>query len=169
MFMDLPEGVSAAVQENRLTVKGPKGELSRAFDGKRVRVVVDGQKVEVAPVSKKPTRDEQALSGTIAAHLRNMAKGVTDGYEVRLQLVYSHFPVSVEIKGSDIFIKNFLGEKRPRAVKVRGAARVVVKGQDITVSGVDKEDVGQTANNLISATGVGHRDERIFQDGIYYA
>ncbi|MBI4360649.1 50S ribosomal protein L6 [Candidatus Micrarchaeota archaeon] len=167
--MKLPDGVNVSVDQGTISVKGPKGQLSRVFDPQRIIVDVQGTDVTVSPNAKKATRELKSLAGTFQSHIANMAQGVVHGFEVKLQLVYSHFPVSLEVKGQTVAIKNFLGEKNPRHAKVVGSTQVDVKSQSITVSGIDKEAVGQTAANLISATGVGHRDERVFQDGIYYA
>lgn len=166
--MKIPDGVNVSIQDGTITVIGPKGELSRRYDGQRVAVKVEGSDVTVEPIGKA-TREQKALAGTIQSHVTNMAQGVVKGFEVKLQLVYSHFPVSLEVKGQTVFIKNFLGEKNPRHADIVGQTKVDVKGQAITISGIDKEAVGQTASNLIGATGVGHRDERVFQDGIYHA
>jgi len=167
--MQIPQGVTVTIEPGLIKVKGPKGEVQKAYDTKRITVVAQGADVSVTPVGKKVTRPLKAATGAVEAHIRNMIKGVQSGFEVKLALVYSHFPVTVEAKGDTVFIKNFLGEKTPRTVKIKGQAKVAVSGQEITVSGVNKEDVGQTASSLIEATGAGHRDERVFQDGIYYA
>lgn len=169
MIMQIPQGVTLTVEPGLLKVKGPKGEIQKAFNTKRITVEVSGSDVSVKTIGKKLTRPLKAAAGAVEAHIRNMFIGVQSGYEVKLALVYSHFPVTVESKGDTVQIKNFLGEKTPRVVKVKGHVKVAVSGQEITVSGINKEEVGQTASSLIEATGVGHRDERVFQDGIYYA
>jgi large subunit ribosomal protein L6 len=64
-------------------------------------------------------------------------------------------------------IKNFLGEKQPRKAKIVGQTKVEAKGQEMTVSGLSKEEVGQTIANLKSATRIRNRDSRVFQDGFY--
>ncbi len=167
--MQLPQGVTIAVDGSMITVKGPKGSVEKKYDTKRLLIEANGSEVTVKTLGKKSTRPLKAASGAVESHLRNMVKGVQEGFEVKLALVYSHFPVTIEVKGDNVLIKNFLGEKTPRAVRIRGKVKVEAKGQDITVIGINKEDVGQTASNMIAATSVGHRDERVFQDGIYYA
>ena len=96
-----------------------------------------------------------------------MIDGVTTGYAIKLTTVYSHFPITVEVKGSEVHIKNFLGEKSDRIAKIQGATKVTASKQDLTVTGMDKEDVGQTAANIHQATRIVGRDNRRFQDGIY--
>jgi large subunit ribosomal protein L6 len=66
-----------------------------------------------------------------------------------------------------VIIENFLGEKSPRRTKIVGRAEVRVKGNEIVVTGIDKEECGQTAANLEQATRVKNLDPRVFQDGIY--
>ncbi|PKP59023.1 MAG: 50S ribosomal protein L6 [Candidatus Altiarchaeales archaeon HGW-Altiarchaeales-2] len=85
----------------------------------------------------------------------------------KLKLVFSHFPVSLESKGSELVIKNFLGEKAPRKAKILDGVDVKVKGKDLTVEGVDIEKVSQTAANIERAGKILHKDRRVFQDGIY--
>ncbi|MFH1447308.1 MAG: 50S ribosomal protein L6, partial [Candidatus Micrarchaeota archaeon] len=120
----------------------------------------DGSITIIAPESR--------VTNTIKAHITNMIIGVTEGYKHKMQIVYSHFPITLEIKGSIAVIKNFQGEKKPRRAKIVRETKVEVKGQDVLVSGIDKEDVGQTISNLITATKIKNRDSRIFQDGIYH-
>ena len=65
-------------------------------------------------------------------------------------------------------IKNFLGEKQPRKTTVIGEkTKVEVKGQVLTISGPDKDAVGQTASNIKQATKIKEKDSRVFQDGFY--
>ena len=73
----------------------------------------------------------------------------------------------MEVKGKEMLIKNFLGEKQPRKAKIPGQTKVEVKGQEVTVTGLSKEDVGQTIANIRSATRIRNRDSRVFQDGFY--
>ncbi len=167
-MFEIPQGIRVRVEGRKLLVDGPKGTLEKPLPIS-VEVVVTGQSVEVKSSAKKATRAVRARVGALESHLKNMLQGAVTPYEKKLSLVFSHFPVTLEVKGADVLIKNFLGEKTPRKAKIQGKVSVVVKGQDITVTGADKEDVGQTASNLVRATKILRRDIRVFQDGIYYA
>ncbi|MFH1056444.1 MAG: 50S ribosomal protein L6 [Candidatus Micrarchaeota archaeon] len=166
MDVKIPEGISVEAKEGKVSVKGPLGELQRGFNTKILDVKVENSLVTVTPKGKSK-REGIMMANTLEAHLKNMLNGVSKKFEKKLQVVYSHFPISVEVKGKEVFIKNFLGEKTPRKAVVRGSAGVEAKGQEITVSGISAEEVGQTASNIIRATRITKRDERIFQDGIY--
>ena len=142
-----------------VTVSGAKGTLVRDFAHPDVKIAVKGDEVEV----KGPL----VMVNTVEAHLRNMAKGVTEGYAKKLKILFSHFPIAVEIKAKEVLIKNFLGEKQPRHAKIMGVTKVESKGQEMNISGPSKDDVGQTFANIKSATKIRNRDSRVFQDGFY--
>ena len=163
--IDIPEKVQVAVEGRVVKVKGPKGELSRELSSPYVRIVKDGGAVVVANDTGRAKH--RALLGTFASHIRNMVHGVTEGFECKMRIVYAHFPIKASVKGDVFVIENFLGEKHPRKAKVLGDTKVVVKGDQVTITGPDIEHVGQTAANIERATRIKGYDPRIFQDGIY--
>ena len=156
---EIPEGVTVQAEGQKLTAKGPQGEVQKNFP-KEATVTIEGKDVKVSAKN-------QALEGTLQSLVNSMIEGVSTGYKRNLKVLYAHFPMSIEVKGKDILVKNFLGEKRPRETKVVGNTKVEVKGQNVTVSGPDKEAVGQTVANLRTAMRIKKKDARIFQDGIY--
>jgi len=162
----LPAGLTAEIKANNTVVlKSSKGTLERAFKSYRLKITLNGNKmvVEGSPNNKKT----YVLVETAVAHIRNMAEGLLFGYKTDLRVVYSHFPMSVALDKDTVLVKNFLGEKFPRKSKIVGKTKVEIKGQEITVTGMNKDDVGQTAANLEKATKVRGKDIRRFQDGIY--
>ncbi len=134
------------------------------FNGKIKRHVP--AKVEITGNSIKVSGEKKDVNTTIAI-IRSCIKGLTEGFEKKLQIVYSHFPISFEIKGDTLLIKNFLGEKVPRKAKIIGDTKIKFEKDKIIVSGNDAYDVGQTAANIREATKIRHKDPRVFQDGIY--
>jgi len=163
--MELPKGVSARYENGVLTIKGPKGEISRTFIDDRVKMQLNGNSI-IINVSL-PDRKDSALAGTWKAHVRNMVKGVTEGYVYKLKIVYAHFPMKVNIKNNEVIIENFLGEKTPRRAEIFGNVKVEIKNDIVTVTGINIEEVGQTAANIERATKIKDYDPRVFQDGIY--
>lgn len=165
--MKIPSGITINAGDGVINVKGAKGALSRKYDARTVTVTVTGDEIAFGTPAKKTTRSVNAAVNAIEAHVKHMCKGVTEGFTIKLTVVYSHFPITVEVKGAEVHVKNFLGEKSDRVARIMGATKVVVNKQDITVSGLDKEDVGQTAANIHQTTRIVGRDNRRFQDGIY--
>jgi large subunit ribosomal protein L6 len=162
---EVPEGVELKLTGRTVEVSGPKGKLTRTFDLPRITLRAEGRRVLIESGSTR--KKERAAVSAIRAHLQNMCRGVTQGFTYKLRVVYSHFPVTVKVEGKRVLIQNFLGERSPRVAKIIGDTAVEVSGDEITVSGIDKEAVGQTARNIEQATSIKYRDLRVFQDGCY--
>ncbi len=164
--VEIPEGVSATIDGDMITITGPKGSLSREFASARHDVFQEGGGLLVR--IDLPRRKERALAGTWNAHLNNMVKGVTDGFTYKLKALYSHFPMTLAVKGNEFVVNNYFGERVPRSAVIINGVEVKVQNKtEVTVSGIDKEAVGQTAANIERCTTVKKRDRRVFQDGIY--
>ena len=165
----LPEGASASVAGDVITVSKDGQSLSREFRHHKVEVRAVNGDLEV--FVNLPRRSDKALAGTWAAHLRNMALGIDEGFEYRLKAVFSHFPMSLKVDGKQMIINNLFGEKVPRVAKLPWSpAEVEVRVEnktDVVVRGADREKVGQTAANIERACRIKKRDRRVFQDGIY--
>ena len=163
--VSIPDGVKASLKGIELRIKGKKGEIMRTFKNPRLSMRVDKGSVFIG--IDHPVRFEVGLAGTWEAHVKNMIKGVTEGFEYRMKIIYSHFPIKTSIKGNEIVIENFLGERFPRRADIAEGVTAKVSGDTVTLSGVDKEKVGQTAANIEKATMIKNYDPRVFQDGIY--
>ena len=163
----IPEGVSADISEDGVvTITGPKGSLHRTFESDVIQLFQDGAGLVVRV--DLPRRKQRALAGTWNAHLNNMVKGVTDGFTYNLKAFYSHFPMTMAVKGNTFVVNNYFGERVPRTSDILPGVEVKVSNKvEVTVTGIDKESVGQTAANIERSTTVKNRDRRVFQDGIY--
>jgi len=162
----VPEEVKVEIYGNSVKVTGPKGELEKSFVvPKDIKIELVEGKVKVFTENER--RRIKAIAGTIAAHIRNMIEGVTKGYVYKLKIIYSHFPITVKVEGDRVIVQNFLGERKPREAKIIGNTKVEIKGQEIIVSGIDIDAVGQTAGNIEQATRIVGKDRRVFQDGIF--
>jgi large subunit ribosomal protein L6 len=162
----IPTGVSVTIEGKTVHVKGQKGSISKILAHPRILVSVTGNVVQIS-CSQSPRRKDKALIGTFKAHIRNMIKGVSQGYECKMKTVFSHFPIKTSVDGKYLLIQNFLGERFPRRAEILESVKVDIKGETIILSATDKEKVGQTAANIERATKVKNRDIRVFQDGIY--
>ncbi len=162
-IVEIPDGVKVELRDGELTVTGPRGELKRAVA--RVNIHVSEGKVLIS--SDTSRRREKSMVGTWNAHLKNMIIGVTQGWEAKLKVVYSHFPVKFNTDADKIVIQNFMGERESRTAKIYGGAKVDVKKDEVVITGTDKEEVGQTAANIEITTKVKGYDRRVFQDGCH--
>jgi len=163
----IPEGVTASLSEDGVvSIQGPKGSLTRQFTNSNLDLFQEGGALIVR--TDMPRRKTKALAGTWKAHLNNMVKGVTDGFKYNLKAVYSHFPMTLAVKGNVFVVNNYFGERVPRNADILEGVEVKVSNKvEVVVSGIDKENVGQTAANIERCVTVKNRDRRVFQDGIY--
>ena len=166
-IVTIPEGVTADISEDGVvTISGPKGSLSRSFESDVIQLFQDGSGLVVRV--DLPRRKQRALAGTWNAHLNNMVKGVTDGFTYNLKAFYSHFPMTLAVNGNTFQVNNYFGERVPRTAHILDNVNVKVSNKvEVTVSGIDKEAVGQTAANIERCTTGKKRDRRVFHDGIY--
>jgi len=163
--IEIPEGVTATYENGLISIKGEKGELTRTFSHPKINIKISGKNIELK--SKNVRRKEKALFGTYVAHIKNMIHGVSQGFEYKMKTVFSHFPIKTSVEEDNFVIQNFLGERAPRKAKILDGVTVETKSDDVTVTGIDKEKVGQTVANIERATRVKKRDIRVFQDGVY--
>lgn len=161
----IPDGIKVQLDGTTLKVVGPKGQLERSIRFPQVTITIDGKEVVIATESRK--KEITAMVGTFEAHTKNMCRGVLDGFEYRMKVVYSHFPIQLKIQGNRLEINNFLGEKKARYATIVNGVTAKIGNDEIVLSGIDKELLGNTSANIEHATKIRNRDPRIFQDGIY--
>jgi large subunit ribosomal protein L6 len=163
--MEIPDGVTARLDDNVLTIKGPLGECRKDLSKIKAQISNEENKILIQPLGKK--RSDLSVANTARSIIKNMVKGVTKGFTYKLKIAFAHFPISVKVKGKEVMIENFYGERSPRIAKIVGDCQATVEGDDIIIKGVSLEDVGQTAANIEQATAVKRKDQRVFLDGIY--
>jgi len=138
----LPQGVSAAVSGQTLTVKGPRGELQRRFHAELGVAVEGGQIVVSRPSDDAKHKALHGLSRTLAA---NMVEGVTKGYEKALEIQGVGYKAETKPYGL------LLTVGYSHQVEFKAPAGIALKAEQPTqvrVSGCDKELVGQVAANI---------------------
>jgi len=122
--ISIPENITATLESNILTLKGEKGELSRKFTHPKIDIKIDKNLIEINGRSIR--RKEKALIGTFIAHINNMIRGVTEGFEYKMKTVFSHFPIKTSVDGNEFVIENFLGERSARRAKILEGINVEV-------------------------------------------
>lgn len=134
----IPDKTDVSVTDGTLSVKGPKGELSRPVHSEVAIDVKDGQ-VFVQPA--KTTKLARSLWGTYAAHVSNMVRGANEPFEKRLVLEGIGYKVELLEKQ----LKFSVGFSHPVIVDIPDDIAVSVEKNVISISGIDKESVGQFA------------------------
>jgi large subunit ribosomal protein L6 len=140
----LPNGVTITVEPDFITVKGPKGELKQ-FTLPEVDVTLNGN--EIVVTRKNDEKLARSQHGLMRALVANMVKGVTDGFEKKLEINGVGFRLSS--KGPQE-IEMSLGFSHPVTYKAPDGVTLTVNKMEITVSGISKQQVGQTAAEIRS-------------------
>jgi len=166
-LVEVPHGVALSVHGRSLRAKGPLGAVERPFPSDALDLSLDGSVATLTLRLPAHRKRSQALLKTWAAHVRNIGGGLTRGVEARMKVVAAHFPMKVQVRGEELIIENFLGEKHPRSTRLVPGTKAAVEGDIVTLSGHDVEQVGQSAANIERATRIRDYDPRVFQDGIY--
>lgn len=140
--IELPKGVDLVINGNLVTVKGPKGELKRTVPP-QISVVKEGNVVSIRP--NNDADDTRALHGLTRALLANMVKGVSEGYQKVLEIGAESVGYRAEMSGNKLVL--YLGYSHPiEFPPPPGIAFTTdAKTRTITVSGIDKELVGEVA------------------------
>ncbi|RBW67770.1 50S ribosomal protein L6 [Bacillus taeanensis] len=140
--VEIPSGVTITLNENTVTVKGPKGELTRSFDPEITIKVEDNQVLVERPSDNK---NHRALHGTTRSLLNNMVEGVTNGFERALELIGVGYRATKS--GNKLVIS--AGYSHPvEIVPEQGIDIEVPSNTKIIVKGIDKERVGAVAANI---------------------
>jgi len=167
--LEIPEGVKVTLDGNHhITVKGPNGKITKDFSHVRgIKVSIEGNKIIFS--TNFPKSGTLALTKTIYNLIKNLIIGVQTNYKYICKVCYSHFPCTVEVKPDkkEIHVVNFLGERAPRVTNYLDNVEVKVEGEDVILTGPDKETLGQTAANIQRCCRIRKKDPRVFQDGVY--
>ena len=143
MPITIPQGVTVDVQKSTVRVKGPKGELSRSFDPDMQISLEDGTLIVQRPTDR---RRHRALHGLTRSLLNNMVVGVSEGFVRRLEIQGVGYRAGLQ--GEDLVLN--VGYSHPVVVEPPdGISFQVEKNyREISVSGVDKEMVGEMAARI---------------------
>ena len=161
----IPEGVTVSLKKHMLQIQGPLGKTFKNFRKIPVNLEVADNKVNLKAIGKK--KKDYAILNTTRSIIRNLCKGVINGYTIKMKVVFAHFPITVKVEGKNVLIENFQGERAPRISKIIGETKVSPKGEDVIITGHVLTDVTQTAANIQTRTRVKEKDHRVFLDGIY--
>ena len=163
--VSVPSGVTANMQGQTISVKGPKGTLSLLVHD-RVKVVMDNGAINVDPADE--SKEARALWGTTRANLNNIVTGVTQGFERKLEITGVGYRAAVQ--GKNLQLQ--LGYSHDVVYAIpEGIAVVTPKPTEIVITGIDRRKVGQVAAEIrayrppepYKGKGVRYSDEFIFR------
>ncbi len=162
----VPSAVKLTKEGSSIVAKGKLGTVKKDFLKVPVTITVEGDKVTIKPYGKR--KRDLAVTNTVRSVIQSMVKGVEKGYTYKVKVIFAHFPISVKVKGKEVHVENFFGERSARVAKIQGeATKVEVQGEDVLVKGPSLDDVSQTAANIELATKIKDKDQRVFLDGLY--
>lgn len=141
-ILEIPQGVTITNNNNTVTVKGPKGELTRTFHPDMIIKLEDNTLTVERPSDNK---EHRALHGTTRSLLGNMVEGVTNGYERALELIGVGYRASKQ--GNKLVLN--VGYSHPVEIEPEAGIEIEVPANTkIIVKGIDKQRVGETAANI---------------------
>ncbi len=140
--IEIPQGVEVKIENNLVSVKGPKGNLERQF----LDIVIIS-KDEDGKIKVEPKNDEvftRSIWGTTNSHIKNMVKGVTESFVKKL--IVEGVGFKAEVKGKNLDLS--LGFSHPISMEIPEGIDVVSEKNIVTISGIDKEKVGLFASKV---------------------
>jgi len=141
--IEIPEKTEVTQENGVFTVKGPKGELTRAFRDE-IDISIDGNVISLSP--RKNDVFSNSLWGTYASHLRNMIQGVTTPFEKKL--IVEGIGFKSDVSGKELVLA--LGFSHEIKVAIPEELTVTAEKNVITITGIDKELVGKFAGQVKS-------------------
>lgn len=141
-LITIPQGVTVTATEGAITVKGPKGELSRPVHS-AVTIAVGEGEVTVDVVNKED-KTERSLWGTFASHVKNMITGVSEGFKKELEINGVGYRVAMQ--GTDLKVE--AGFSHPVIYKVPEGVKASTDKNRISLESANKELLGQVAAEI---------------------
>ncbi len=168
--IEIPKGINVEVSPDKITVSGSLGRNERAFNSAILKVAKNDEKVSISTnAAKRLQKKASSAAIALAKEIKNDIDGVSKHFEINMESTFAHFPITLETKGDSLIIKNMLGERAARTARIVGSTKVEIKDKKVRVYGIKLDDVTQTAANIRIAVKIRNKDNRVFQDGVYYA
>lgn len=161
--IEIPNDVTVSIDNNTVTVKGPKGELTKTLSERMTYKQEDNALEVIRPTD---SQEDRTVHGTTRALINNMVLGVSQGFSKSLELVGVGY--RAQMQGENLVLN--VGYSHPVEIKAEdGISFSVEKNTNVTVSGISKELVGATASNIRSVRppepykgkGIRYKDEYV--------
>lgn len=140
--IDLPEGITASMSADYLAIKGPKGELKQKIHP-LVRIEIKDKQI-ISAVQNPEQKEQKALWGLFASLIKNMIKGVKEGFEKKLEVVGVGFKVNLQ--GNKLVLN--VGFSHPVEFVLPAGITAAVEKNLITLTSIDKQQIGEVAARI---------------------
>eukprot|EP00827_Trimyema_finlayi_P002576 TRINITY_DN22_c0_g2_i1.p1 TRINITY_DN22_c0_g2~~TRINITY_DN22_c0_g2_i1.p1 ORF type:complete len:222 (-),score=76.03 TRINITY_DN22_c0_g2_i1:113-778(-) len=176
--VNIPENVTIALEKGKtVTVKGPLGTLKRSFKHMSydAEPIADSKTKKIKKINFQmwfQRRKQRASCNSLATHIKNMIKGVQNGYTYKMKFGWAHFRIQMNVlpKNTAVEIKNFIGQKMTRRVDCLPGCTIHLlekEANTIIIKGIDVENVSKTAALIHQSLKITDKDKRMFLDGCY--
>ena len=169
----VPSNVKVSVKARQVVVTGPLGVLKRDFKHATLQLqLLKTKKSRTVRVGMwSGSKKQKATVKSVASQIRNMFVGVRIGYKFEMKFVYAHFPINCNIASDnrEIEIRNYIGSRNHLVVKMLHGCKVERSEEKdtIQISGIDLDNVSQSAASIQQICQVRRKDIRKFLDGVY--
>lgn len=167
--VNIPEGCTVEEKNKSIIVSGPKGTETLDISHMLLSVDIEDDALYVRLWSAR--RKETPIVKTCASLINNLIIGCTKGFSYKMKAIYKHFPITVLVEdaGKKVIIKNFLGSKCDRVIRMRGSAVARLSGEKdyFLIEGPNIQTVSQSAANISQKCIPKNKDLRVFLDGTF--
>tara|TARA_B100001013_G_scaffold6386_1_gene4008 strand:- start:100 stop:702 length:603 start_codon:yes stop_codon:yes gene_type:complete len=163
--ISLPDGVNVSLSNDILEITGPLGKSSKNFRLIRTKLDCSDDKIIITSLANR--KKSFAVVGTVYSIINNMITGVQKGFTYKLQTAFAHFPMAVKVENNKVLIENFYGERKARSADIVGDVNIKINNDVVVITGINLEEVSQTAANIEQSTRIKNKDLRVFLDGVY--
>jgi len=174
----IPAGVTVEVKARVVTVKGPKGSLTKSFKHIKAEIEVKKEKNEHTHEMENVVRvnvymnsyKQSAVLYTLRSHITNLIKGVTSGFRYKMHEVHKHFPIDLQIKDNAVNIIKYLGQRDIKVIPIPEGIRCTKNPKDpseLWFDGIDPDLLGCTCSKVFQSCYPKNKDIRKFLDGVF--
>jgi len=174
----IPAGVTVEVKARVVTVKGPKGSLTKSFKHIKAEIEVKKEKNEHTHEMENVVRvnvymnsyKQSAVLYTLRSHITNLIKGVTSGFRYKMHEVHKHFPIDLQIKDNAVNIIKYLGQRDIKVIPIPEGITCTKNPKDpseLWFDGIDPDLLGCTCSKVFQSCYPKNKDIRKFLDGVF--
>ena len=168
--INIPDGVTVECKARVVTVKGPRGTVTKNLKHVKVELNVDKKEKCVVVSIYMNTYKQSAIIYTVCSHIRNMINGVTQGFRYKMHEAHKHFPIDLQLEGNAVKIIKFIGQRDVKVIPLPEGVTCTKNPKDageLWFEGNDVDKVALTCSKVFQSCKVKNKDVRKFLDGVF--